>query len=111
MDRIEITDTKENKKYYFICKKWLSLHKDDKKIERIIKELVSFNFFFYFFLTYNFFYSLKNYEPENNIKISRQIKRKPSSKSKENENKEKIVKHIDINNHSYLINSRKNYVS
>ncbi len=33
-----------------MCKKWLSLHKDDKKIERIIKELVSFNFFYFFLL-------------------------------------------------------------
>ncbi len=55
------------------------------------------------------YYLLKNYEPENNIKISRQIKRKPSSKSNKNENKEKLVKHIDINNHSYLINSRKKF--
>lgn len=41
LERVEITDTKDDKKYYFICKKWLSLTKDDQRIERIIKELVN----------------------------------------------------------------------
>lgn len=40
LERIEITDTTDNKKYYFICKKWLSRTRDDQRIERIIKELV-----------------------------------------------------------------------
>jgi hypothetical protein len=42
LERIEITDLAENKKYFFICKKWLSLIRDDKRIERIIKEIVCF---------------------------------------------------------------------
>lgn len=40
VDRVEITDKLRNKKYVFICQKWLSLHRGDKKIERIFKELV-----------------------------------------------------------------------
>ena len=44
LDRIEITDL-ENKKFIFECKKWFSLNKEDGKIDRIIKEIVSFFFF------------------------------------------------------------------
>lgn len=40
VDRVEITDKLRNKKYVFICQKWLSLHRGDKKIERIFKEQV-----------------------------------------------------------------------
>lgn len=38
LDRIEITS--ENEKYIFVCKRWLSLTREDRKIERIIKEHV-----------------------------------------------------------------------
>ena len=40
LDRIEITDQASKEKYVFVCQKWFSLHKDDKRIERIIKETV-----------------------------------------------------------------------
>jgi len=40
LDRVEITDKFKNKKYVFICQRWLSLHQDDGKIERILKEQV-----------------------------------------------------------------------
>ncbi len=42
LDRVEITDTLTNDKYYFHCRKWFSLTKDDRRIERIIKEEVFF---------------------------------------------------------------------
>ena len=40
LDRVEITDKLNNKKYLFECNKWFSLFKDDKCIERVIKEKV-----------------------------------------------------------------------
>lgn len=40
LDRVEITDRREKQKFIFVCQKWFSLYKDDKRIERVIKEEV-----------------------------------------------------------------------
>ena len=40
LERVEITDEKTNIKYIFKCEKWLSLKKENCKIEYILKEMV-----------------------------------------------------------------------
>ncbi len=40
LDRIVVTDQLKKKVYTFVCKKWFSLKKDDRRIERVIREMV-----------------------------------------------------------------------
>ena len=41
LDRIEITNDRDRDKYTFLCDRWLSKSKEDKKIERSLFEKVS----------------------------------------------------------------------
>jgi hypothetical protein len=69
LDRIEITDEADGTVFVFICRKWLSLKKDDGKIERYLFE--------------------RNYKPKEENKNRR--KKKDKSKKDQNVVKKRII--------------------
>jgi len=66
LDRVVVTDQLKKKVYTFVCGKWFSLKKGDRRIERVIREKVvrfgfqvlsldfSKNFFFLIFTVFGF---------------------------------------------------------